>query len=439
MDIFGWSNRSAKSSTSERRVVVRNEDGGDGGMSPAMTITIELLKWGITLGLSYYLSRQLVAMLNEMAGASAKGDILSARALLAKKLKRPEIETIEMNAYEAKISVDVYSPDDIDTTFEQIGGLEEQLAEVKDNIVLPMSMWKIFKGSNEIAPCPTGVLLYGRPGTGKTLTAKAIAKECNATFISIKASTVMDKWFGESDKLVTALFTLGRKLAPSVIFIDEIDTLLKKRESGESSNGSAFHSLQGAFLAEWDGLASSSEAPVLVLGATNRPMDLDKAFLRRMPVSIKMSPPDAKARVDILKKMLASEKLAEDVVLEEIAMQTEEFTGSDLREVVRVACLQRAKHVVSSVKEAFSQKKSASTKSDDNGSTEEVQVDGITKASTLAYMRPLSAADFEYALTKTPKSGAKATEYASELLLEEREETSEIIRKAFESFMSKSE
>ena len=125
-----------------------------------------------------------------------------------------------------------------------------------------------------------------------------LVPECAATFISIKASTVMDKWFGESDKLVSALFSLGRKLAPSIIFIDEIETLLKKRDGSDGSLSSAFHSMQGTFLAEWDGLSSSSAAPVVVLGATNRPMDLDKAFLRRMPVSIKMVPPDLAGRCD---------------------------------------------------------------------------------------------------------------------------------------------
>ena len=163
----------------------------------------------------------------------------------------------------------------------------------------------------------------------------------------------MDKWFGESDKLVTALFSLGRKLAPSIIFIDEIDTLLKKRDGSDGGSGGAMQSMQGAFLAEWDGLSSSCEAPVVVLGATNRPMDLDKAFLRRMPVSIKMVPPDYNGRVDILTKMLANEKVAADLNIGLIAKKADDFTGSDLRELVRVACLQRAKDVVRNARKAM--------------------------------------------------------------------------------------
>jgi SpoVK/Ycf46/Vps4 family AAA+-type ATPase len=146
------------------------------GFSPAIAFTIELAKWGLTMGLTYYLTQKLIAMLNEASAAGGKGDIISAKRVLAKRLKRPEIETMDFNIYEARISADVCHPDEIDTGFDDIGGMEEELQEVKDNIVLPMQMWKIFKGSSDIAPCPTGALLYGRPGTGKTLTAKAIAK-----------------------------------------------------------------------------------------------------------------------------------------------------------------------------------------------------------------------------------------------------------------------
>src|SRR5690606_32811638 len=112
-----------------------------------------------------------------------------------------------------------------------------------------------------------------------------IAKESGATFVGIKASTILSKWVGESEKLIAALFSLARKLSPTVIFVDEIDTLLKQRDG--SSNSTLTTGL-GLFMSEWDGLHSSSTAaPVVILGATNRPDDIDPAFRRRMPLSVR--------------------------------------------------------------------------------------------------------------------------------------------------------
>ncbi|CAE7807001.1 MSP1, partial [Symbiodinium microadriaticum] len=112
--------------------------------------------------------------------------------------------------------------------------------------------------------------------------AKAIAKESDVAFIGVKSATVFSKWVGESDKMVTALFSLAKKISPCVIFIDEVDTLLRKR--GSDSGGNSWGaSMTGAMLSEWDGIMTDAKAPVLVLGATNRPQDIDDAFLRRMP------------------------------------------------------------------------------------------------------------------------------------------------------------
>lgn len=146
-----------------------------------------------------------------------------------------------------------------------------------------------------------------------------------------------------------AMFSLARKLAPSIIFIDEIDTLLFNR------NGSTHHlysSTHGVFLSEWDGLSSSpNAAPVVILGATNRPQDIDDAFRRRMPVSIETRTPTTEGRRDILEKMLSNEHLDETVSLEEVAICSEGFSGSDLRELVRAVNTVRAKEMIESFKD----------------------------------------------------------------------------------------
>jgi ATPase family AAA domain-containing protein 1 len=175
---------------------------------------------------------------------------------LAKRLHRPEIETMSFDRYETRLLNEVLGPNEIDVSFKDIGGMDNELADVRDNLVLPIQLWRDVKLSKMFS-CPTGVLLYGLPGTGKSMTAKAIAKgkqlycrvicscfsashrlscsffctEAGAAFLNIKSSSIMDKYVGESDKIVSAIFKLARKLAPSVIFIDEIETVLRKRDS----------------------------------------------------------------------------------------------------------------------------------------------------------------------------------------------------------------
>jgi SpoVK/Ycf46/Vps4 family AAA+-type ATPase len=305
---------------------------------------------------------------------------------LAKKLNRPEVENMEFSTYEMSIATDVISPQDLQTKFEDIGGMEEQLEDIENNIVIPIQMWSMFRNQTNILPCPTGVLLYGLPGTGKTLTAKAVAKEANATFIGLKASSIMDKWFGESDKLVSALFNLAHKLGPSIIFIDEIDTLLSNRGTAAQLSP-AMHSMQGLFLSEWDGLSSNKlEAPVIVLGATNRPNDLDKAFLRRMPFQIEVKVPTQEGRLDILTKMLKNENIDEDVDLKSIAGRTVNFTGANLSELVRVANQPR-------IKETFEYNRNAYEAVKFNTSLQ-------SKEMNIPNMRSINQADFDYAIKK---------------------------------------
>jgi len=317
----------------------------------------EVVKFGVVMAGSFYFAHKtlaLMAAIVEPANKAAASAAVAKRAL-AKRLNRPEIETMTFDEYESRLLPDIMSPDEIGVGFVDIGGMEAELEEIGDTVVLPMKMWRRFGNLGDLPPCPTGVLLYGAPGTGKSLTAKAIAKESGATFLNLKASSIMDKYLGETDKMVSAIFRLGRKLAPAVLFIDEIETVLKKRESGPFANA-GLQSMQGVFLSEWDGLTQdnkdlgetgkgtqSAQGPVLLLGATNRPQDLDKAFLRRMPVQIQTPMPDTQARAAILRAQLQSQVLSPDVDLSVLAAAIPAFSGSDIRELVRLAMQQRAK------------------------------------------------------------------------------------------------
>ena len=204
---------------------------------------------------------------------------------IAKRLGRPNLQT---NVYEDVIAADVANTDHINVTFSQIGGLEETKAALQELVILPLVRQELFSSSNLLKPAK-GVLLYGPPGTGKTLLAKALAKEAKSVFINVRYSTLQSKWFGDAQKLVTAVFTLAWKLQPSIIFIDEIDSFLCTRKNSEHE---AVTQMKTEFMTLWDGFSTDTNARVMVLAATNRPWDVDEAILRRLPRSFEVGLPN---------------------------------------------------------------------------------------------------------------------------------------------------
>uniref|UniRef100_A0A2I3H2R6 Outer mitochondrial transmembrane helix translocase n=1 Tax=Nomascus leucogenys TaxID=61853 RepID=A0A2I3H2R6_NOMLE len=195
----------------------------------------------------------------------------------------------------------------------------------------------------------SGVLLYGPPGCGKTLIAKATAKEAGCRFINLQPSTLTDKWYGESQKLAAAVFSLAIKLQPSIIFIDEIDSFLRNRSS---SDHEATAMMKAQFMSLWDGLDTDHSCQVIVMGATNRPQDLDSAIMRRMPTRFHINQPVGfKQREAILKLILKNENVDRHVDLLEVAQETDGFSGSDLKEMCRDAALLCVREYVNSTSE----------------------------------------------------------------------------------------
>lgn len=212
-----------------------------------------------------------------------------------------------------------------------IGGLEDQIQEVKEVIELPLIHPELFEKVG-IEP-PKGVLLYGPPGTGKTLIAKAAAKNSNATFIEIVGSELVQKFIGEGSKFVKSIFELAREKAPSIIFIDELDSIAAKRievgTSGEREVQRTFMQL----LAELDGFKPLGN--IKIIGATNRLDILDPAIIRpgRLDRAIEVTLPDEKGILEIFKIHTKKMTLADDVCLEELAKTVKKASGADIRAI----------------------------------------------------------------------------------------------------------
>ncbi|PHU15569.1 hypothetical protein BC332_16774 [Capsicum chinense] len=189
------------------------------------------------------------------------------------------------------------------------------LEKIPDNIVIIGS--HIHSDDHKEEPCK-GTLLFGPPGAGKTMLAKAVATEAGANFINISMSSISSKWSGEGEKCIKAVFLLASKIAPSIIFVDEVDSImLGRRENPEEQQ--AMHRLKNEFTLDWDGLRTKDTERVMVLAATNRPFDLDEAVIRRLPRRLMVNLPDAPNRAKILKVILAKENLAQDVDVESVA------------------------------------------------------------------------------------------------------------------------
>ncbi|XP_024312644.1 uncharacterized protein LOC100835916 isoform X2 [Brachypodium distachyon] len=232
------------------------------------------------------------------------------------------------NEFEKKLLGDVIPPEEIGVTFDDIGALENVKETLMELVMLPLKRPELFSKGQLMKPCK-GILLFGPPGTGKTMLAKAVATEAGANFINISMSSIASKWFGEGEKYVKAVFSLASKIAPSVIFVDEVDGMLGRRENpGEHE---AMRKMKNEFMVNWDGLRTKAKERVLVLAATNRPFDLDEAVIRRLPRRLMVNLPDATNRKKILSVILAKEDMADDVDLDALANLTEGYSGSDLK------------------------------------------------------------------------------------------------------------
>ncbi|XP_050311715.1 spastin isoform X2 [Anthonomus grandis grandis] len=219
--------------------------------------------------------------------------------------------------------------------WEDIVGQETAKQALQEMVILPSLRPELFTGLRTPA---RGLLLFGPPGNGKTLLARAVATECQATFFAISAASLTSKYVGDGEKMVRALFAIARELQPSIIFIDEVDSLLSERSNNEHE---ASRRLKTEFLVEFDGLPSNPENErILVMAATNRPQELDEAALRRFTKRVYVTLPDLETRIALLKKLLSKQGCTlTQQELKRLATLTEGYSASDLTALAKDAAL----------------------------------------------------------------------------------------------------
>ncbi|XP_049326557.1 outer mitochondrial transmembrane helix translocase [Astyanax mexicanus] len=303
-------------------------------------------------------------------------------------MKQIGVEGVSLNEYEMNIATQLVVPRSMKVTWRDVAGHDDIITELQDTVILPFQKRHLFRGSKLFQP-PRGVLLYGPPGCGKTLIAKATAKASGCRFINLQASTLTDKWYGESQKLTAAVFSLAVKLQPCIIFIDEIDSFLRNRSSLDHE---ATAMMKAQFMSLWDGLETGECTQVMVMGATNRPQDLDPAILRRMPTTFHVGLPNATQRQEILRLILSGENLSNAINLKEIAEKTEGYSGSDLRELCRDAAMYRVRDYVRK-----QQMKQIAQQFQLDQEEEEESLDG-------ARLRPVTQLDLLFGLDKMKES-----------------------------------
>lgn len=329
--------------------------------------------------LAYYGIRYIISNATSAPSSENQGQKERSKAVA----KHMKLTGLQLNDYETTILSEVILPEEVKVSFSEVGGLDDIIEDLNESVIYPLIHPQLFTSPSGLLGSPKGILLYGPPGCGKTMMAKALAKESGAAFINLHLSTLQDKWFGESNRLIRAVFSLAEKLQPAIVFIDEIDAFLRTRQSTEHEVSST---MKAEFMTLWDGLTSNEGARVVVLGATNRPNDIDAAILRRMPKRFYIKPPETPQRKQILDIMLKDVDLVDQFNLDELVVNTKGMTGSDLKEMCRNAAIKPLREFIRSNPAELENRSISKTK-------EATSTGGEQKKEVK--LRPLNLTDFE--------------------------------------------
>jgi len=280
---------------------------------------------------------------------------------------------------------------------------------------------ELFKDRGKLLEAPKGVLFYGPPGTAKTMTAKALAKEGNVAFFNIEASTILNMWQGESQKLIHAVFSLAERLAPAVIFCDEIDAFLGASISNQRDKGLHVSSLLAEFTCQWDGLLTNHNKRIVIIGATNRPENIEKSILRRMPIQFLFELPNETTRAAILKILLNAEPVAPDLDIPRLANITTGYSGCDLKELCKRAAMSPIRDFLESEKKYKEDERGAAalfeiedtdSSSSPSSSSSSSQPSRVKCSQSKGKIRPIVFQDFIDAMRTVKPTGTQAKHYA---------------------------
>ena len=297
-------------------------------------IVMSIVVCAITTAVAYLLTDKLPSLGNELE-AFFDMDPGTGDARLQNKT---------LTSYEKQVAEALIDGSAIDDTLESIGGMKSIKEELRATVVLPLQNPYVFFDSRmRTIDVPRGILLCGPPGTGKTMIARALAHETNASFLSITLSMLENKYYGETSKLIKAAFSLARKLQPCIIFFDEIDGMLKERRSEDQH---CTYSFKTELLSQMDGFTKNAEVAVIVIACTNAADRLDAAVRRRLPKCIEIGLPDKLARKQILTLLTQDEVGLTTRAVDELVETTDGWSGSDLHDLYRTAVARRSQRMM---------------------------------------------------------------------------------------------
>ena len=290
-----------------------------------------LIKFTLSMATLLAFSTMGSELIGDLTNPEERDGITTSRLTeLLREYPGRRVDVHALSSHQRTVLSEVRSPSG--DGFSSVGGVDLIKKELTLHFIVPLRHHDTFYASPSLRP-PAGILLHGPPGSGKTLLAHALAVEAAVPLVSVTASSVESKWFGESEKLLRAVFSVARLLQPCIVFFDEIDGLMRDRSDGEHS---ATYSVKTQLLIELDALDKDGSS-VVVVAATNKRTALDAALHRRLPRTYYLGKPaDAKARREVLSRVVASDRVSESD-LDMVAERTAGLSGSDLRDTYRLA------------------------------------------------------------------------------------------------------